>query len=115
MTDRTPAGLENYSNVRQAEADRQAAAMAADPVAETARRRKVEDDFIRTHQVRRLERLGWSFSATHLYDEDAVEGWSWTDGSREITETGAHDQPPEIPDELLALIAEKPVNGANPQ
>lgn len=51
-----------------------------------------------------LKRLGWTHEATHLYDEEAVEGWLWTDGSREISEVGAHDRPPEIPDELLALL-----------
>lgn len=54
--------------------------------------------------IKALEKLGWTCEPTHVYDEEAVEGWLWTDGIREIYELGTHDEPPEIPDELLKLV-----------
>ncbi len=55
----------------------------------------------------RLEAMGWDVTQTSLYDEEAVEGWCWSKGSREIYEIGSWSEPPEIPDELQALLSEQ--------
>lgn len=48
---------------------------------------------------------GWSVRKVFLYDEEGVEGWTWDSPSgQEISEIGVHDEPPPIPDALIAAM-----------
>ena len=50
----------------------------------------------------------WDVEQASLYDEEGVEGWTWTspDGT-EYSEVGSHDEPPPIPDQALKFLADQ--------
>jgi hypothetical protein len=51
------------------------------------------------HPAAALEALGWTASTGLMYDEECVEGWTWTSpGGREYTVIGLHDEPPPLPE-----------------
>lgn len=49
--------------------------------------------------------LGWEVTPTHLYDEEAVDGWRWVDPKgNECFVMGAHEEPAPVPDHILAAL-----------
>lgn len=44
---------------------------------------------------------GWTVDKALLYDEECVEGWTWTSPTgKEFTEIGDWSDPPVVPEEM---------------
>ena len=54
---------------------------------------------VRTPQMERLMMLGWDLRTVSLYDEEAVEGWEWTDPLGRTQEVvGCWNEAPPLPE-----------------
>lgn len=75
----------------------------------------VQRDFSPLEMVHALTLLGWTVEKRALYDEEAVEGWTWTDSrGREYSEVGDWDQMPPWPASARRAYLDQIMHRANP-